>query len=124
MRYNYDFKYALDFNTLYFAVRPKVMLDVGQLLSPKVVAGDNLTLSVLIVDFNLPLTDVSWTHERNIIITGKDRDTITNSSFSLAPVMSTLQRTAVNPLDSGSYVIMATNKAGSLLLTFSVTVTG
>ena len=110
--------------TLCFAVRPKVMLDEGQVLSPKVVAGDNLTLSVLIVDFNLPLTDVSWTHERNIIITGKDRDTITNSSFSLAPVMSTLQRTAVNPLDSGSYVIMATNKAGSLLLTFSVTVTG
>ena len=100
------------------------MLDTGQVLSPQVIAGDDLTLTVSIVDFNLPLANVSWTHQDNIIISGKYRDTITNSYLSLAPVMSTLQRTAVNPLDSGSYVIMATNPAGSQVLTYTVTVTG
>ena len=105
------------------AVQPNVIEDDNQTLSPEVVAGDNLTLSVSIIDFNLPLTDVVWRHRDNII-SGEDRVTITNHSLSLAPVISTLQRTAVIPRDSGNYSITATNSAGSQVLTFVVTVTG
>ena len=118
--------FCLDIDLIYYilAVGPNVILSGGQVLSPQLVAGEDLTLSVLVTDFNFPLTYISWTHEGNIIITGKGRDTITNSSLSLASLITTLQRTVVIPLDSGIYVITASNPAGSQVLTFTVNVKG
>ena len=66
-----------------------------------------------------------WTHNDDTIISGQDRITVSNPPLSApAPVMSTLMRSSVIPLDAGNYTITATNPAGSNMYTFRVAVTG
>ena len=56
---------------------------------------------------------------------GQDRVNLTLPALSAqAPVMSSLQRTLVTPVDSGDYKLIASNPAGSNELSISVTVTG
>ena len=105
-------------------VLPSVMLADDGIASPEVDVDNNLTLAVDITNFNPALTDVSWTHEGNAIVNEQDRDVTTTSSLSTAPVMATLERSTVTPLDAGSYVVTATNPAGNQSLMFGVTVKG
>lgn len=100
-------------------------LATGQIQSLEISAANNLTLSVNITKFNVPLTNITWTHGGNILNSGVDRVTVTNSlSLLLSPVMSTLHLTSLIPLDSGLYTITSSNPVGSRSLTFNVTVTG
>ena len=97
----------------------------GQVLSPELEAGNDLMLSVNITRFNLPLTNITWSHAGNILTSGVDRVSITTSSpLTSPPVMSTLQRTSLIPLDFGIYVVTATNPVGNDSLTFDVEVPG
>ncbi len=111
---------------IHYAVAPTVSLGGQDLMqSPEVLAGNTLELSVNITSFNLPLTNITWTHNGNALTSGQDRVTITNPSLSdSAPVVSMLMRTLIIPLNSGNYSIMATNSEGSSTYTFQVTVTG
>ena len=111
---------------IHYAVAPTVSLGGQDLMqSPEVLAGNTLELSVNITSFNLPLTNITWTHNGNALTSGQDSVTITNPSLSdSAPVVSMLMKTSIIPLDSGNYSIMATNPEGSSTYTFQVTVTG
>ena len=113
------------FQFMYNSVAPIVELGSQDQESPEVLAGNNLTLSVNITTFNLPLTNIMWTRNDDTIISGQDRITVSNPSLSApVPVMSTLMRSSVIPLDDGNYTITATNPAGSNMYTFRVPVTG
>ena len=97
----------------------------GQVLSPELEAGNDLMLSVNITRFNLPLTNITWSHAGNILTSDVDRVSITTSPpLTSPPVMSTLQRTSLIPLDFGIYVVTATNPVGNDSLTFDVEVPG
>ncbi len=111
---------------IHYAEAPTVSLGGQDLMqSPEVLAGDTLELSVSITSFNLPLTNITWTHNGNVFTTGQERVAISNHSLSdPAPVVSMLTRTSLIPLDAGNYTIMATNPEGSSTYTFQVTVTG
>ena len=87
--------------------------------------GNTLSLSAEIANYNLPLTSVRWSFNNESLINGQDRFNLTLPSLSVqAPVMSSLQRTSVIPVDSGDYKLIASNPAGSNELSISVTVTG
>ena len=113
------------FFVLLLAVSP-VGLPSGSTATPEIVAGQTLTLSVSISNFNINLTSISWTKDGNSLTSGQARVTITNPTLpaTTAPVNSTLQLTSTLPSDSGSYVITSTNAAGSDNFTFSVSITG
>ena len=109
----------------FYTVAPSVELAAGQITSPELEAGNDLMLSVNIARFNLPLTNITWSHGGNILTSGVGRVTITTSSpLTSPPVMSTLQRTSLIPLDFGMYVITATNPVGNDTFTFDVEVPG
>ena len=102
-----------------------VIIDNNQATSSEVQVRNDLTLSVNITTFNLPLTYITWMHNGNTIISGQDRITITTPSLSApAPVTSTLMRTSVIPFDGGNYRVTATNQAGSNTIKIEVVVTG
>ena len=101
---------------------PRIALSSSQSESISVAVGMNFSLMVSIIRFNLPLANVTWTHNGGRIIS---RVNISQLSFlDQSPVTTYLQRTSVIPLDAGNYVITATNPVGSATFTFSVTVTG
>ena len=102
---------------------PSVVLGEGQVASLEVDEGSDLTLSVSITDFNVPITDISWTQLGNALTCGQGRITITNTPMMTAPVNSTLMITSILPNEAGSYVATAINDAGSDTFMFSVTVT-
>ena len=114
------------FFVLLLAVSPSIGLPSGSTATPEVVAGQTLTLSVSISDFNINLTSISWTKDGDSLTSGQARVTITNPTLpaTTAPVNSTIQLTSTVPYDSGSYVITSTNAAGSDDFTFSVSITG
>ena len=97
----------------------------GQVASLELEAGNDLMLSVNITRFNLPLTNITWSHGGNSLANGVDRVSITISSpLTSPPVTSTLQRTSLIPLDFGIYVVTATNPVGSDIFTFELEVPG
>ena len=101
---------------------PSIVLSSSQSDSISVAVGMNFSLIVSIIRFNLPLTNITWTHNGGSII---NRVNITElSSPSQASVTALLQRTSVLPLDAGNYVITATNPVGKATLGFNVDVTG
>ena len=95
--------------------------------SIEVSAGDDLSLSVTISGFNLPLTSISWTQQGNTLTGSEDRVTITNTPSLPAtsgPVTSTLVLTAITPAETGRYSVTALNAAGNNTLEFIVSVPG
>lgn len=104
------------------AVVPSVGLAADQVASPVVLAGEDLTLSVSISDFNLPLTDISWLQGGTTLTDGEGGVTITNNP--LLPATSTLLLSTVTPADTDSYSVTATNAAGTTTFMFTVTVQG
>ena len=120
----------IDMNALMFtAVAPTVMLVAEQVASPMLLAGDTLTLSVSISDFNLPLMDmdISWMQDSTTLTDGMGGVTITNSPtlpVMSGSVLSTLQLSTVTPADSDTFTVTATNAAGNAMVTFTVTVEG
>ena len=110
---------------IYCAVASSVVLDDGQMGRPIVDAESVLNLAVSIGRFNLRLADITWTHNGTILMNQEGRVIIANPDLSdQAPVMSSLQRTSLIPLDAGDYTVTATNPVNSDNLTFSVIVTG
>ena len=101
---------------------PVVVNLTGQAEIP---VGTMLSLSANITTYNLPLTSVTWSFNDETLVHEQDRVTLTIPPLSRqAPVMSSLQRTSVIPVDSGEYKLTASNPAGSGELPISVTVTG
>ena len=107
---------------------PSYFIPVGPNLpddqSVEVVTDTTLTLTVIITEFNLPLTDISWFVDgvqaidgtENIMITNANTDTpLATSTFIIDPVQF--------PTERGLYSVVATNDAGSDMTTFNVTVT-
>ena len=94
-------------------------IDQGEF--PQLKDGNDLTLSVNITRFNLPLTNIMWSHDGNILASGIDNVTITNSALVAPPVIYTLQRPSLIPLHSGIYIVTAINEAGTDNFTFFVT---
>ena len=112
---------------LFTAVAPTVTLAADQVASPMLLAGDTLTLSVSISDFNLPLMDISWMQGSTTLTDGVGGVTITNSPtlpVMSGSVLSTLQLSTVTPADSDTFTVTATNAAGNTMVTFTVTVEG
>ena len=98
-------------------------LEGDQVASPEVMASGDLTLSVSISDFNLPLTSINWTP----LDGSEDRFIITHSAMlpaTTGPVTSTFILNQTIPADTGSYSVTATNDAGSDTFIFTVSVTG
>ena len=93
--------------------------------SIEIEAGSNLSLAVRITTFNSPLTSITWTFNDANIIDGQDRNILIIPSLTdQAPVISTVQRSFVVPIDSGMYSISATNPVGNSVISFNVTVRG
>ena len=94
----------------------------SQSVSISVAVGMNFSLMVSIIRSNLPLTNVTWTHNGSSVT---DRVNITEL---LSPDQTTatalFQRTSVIPLDAGNYIITATNPVGNATFGFNVDVTG
>ncbi len=120
------FKKSLIYNCIcyFLLVRPSIALSTGHNQTVQLQAGNDLMLSVNITRFNLPLTNITWNHSGNILNDG-DRVTITTSpSLNTPPVISTLQRISLIPIDFGTYIVIATNDVGSATFTFNVDVPG
>lgn len=119
---NHDICYSL------CTVAPVIEPIASQATSLDVVPGENVSLTVSISGFNLPLNSIDWRNEQgNILTSTYDRVTIINTHnlpISAGPVLSTLLLSSVLPEDTGRYTISATNSAGSGTATFTVTVEG
>ena len=111
---------------LFAAVAPSVGLTPDQVASPVLLAGVDLRLSVNI-NFNGPLTAVSWEQGGTTLTDGEGGVTITNTPTLPAmsgPVTSSLLLSAVMPADANTYTITVTNAAGNTAFMFTVTVEG
>ena len=95
------------------------------MLSPdqfvEVVVGEDLVLSTSITEFNLPITNIVWTRNGEIVTFGN----IVTTDITPQNRTSTLTLSPVNaPSDGGTYIVTATNDAGSDMTVFTVNVTG
>ena len=93
---------------------------VGQTVS--IVEGDTLKLMVTI-ESNLVLDSIDWTQNDEMLMSGTERVAIDNSDLDPPNTISTLIRTSIDrSSDNGSYVLTATNRAGSTRTEFIVDV--
>lgn len=90
--------------------------------------GMPLMLTVSITDFNLEISesDISWTRNGDVLMDQVNGYVIVSTNLNAPPGMSTLTLAAVETPDmhSGTYVVNASNPAGSDTSIFTVTVTG
>ncbi len=97
-------------------------------MAVQVEVGMPLMLTVNITEFNLEIaeSDISWTRNGAMLMDQVNGFSIVNTNLNVAPGMSTLTLAGVETPDmhSGTYVVNATNPAGSDTSTFTVTVTG
>ena len=98
---------------------------VAPVLSPdqfvEVMVGEDLVLSTSITGFNLPITNIVWTQNGELVTFGN----IVTSDITPQNRTSTLTVSPVNtPSDGGTYIVTATNDAGSDMTVFTVNVTG
>ncbi len=106
-------------------VQPRIQPAPGQSMNAELEVGNDLSLSVNILNFNIPLSEVTWSHSGNLLTPGVDRVSITtDSSLMFPPVMSTLRRTSIQPLDFGVYVVTAISPVGNVSFTFNVLLQG
>ena len=93
--------------------------------SVEVVVGEDLVLSTAITGFNLPINNIVWTRNGEMISSVADRITISISGTATPNGTTTLILSPVNtPSDGGTYIVTATNDAGSDMTVFTVNVTG
>ena len=102
---------------------------VAPVLSPdqsvEVVVGEDLVLSTIFTGFNLPITNIVWTRNGEMISSATDRITISISGIATPNGTTTLTLSPVNaPSDGGTYIVAVTNPAGSDMTVFAVNVTG
>ena len=102
---------------------------VGPVLSSatniEVTTGTPLSFAVIITDFNLPLTEITWYIDGTPATTEIERITITNTSTTSPPATSTLTLDPVQlPIESGLYSVTVVNPAGMATTTFAVSVSG
>ena len=87
--------------------------------------GHTLSLSAEITTYNLSLINITWLFNNETLSNGQDRVNLTMTCLSEeAPLISSLLRTSVIPVDSGEYKVIASNLTGSSELSIPVTVTG
>ena len=103
---------------------PQIILSQSQTINVTVVAGSNLTLSIVILRHNLPLNEIVWSQNENLLTNGSDRITVdTETPISAPPPIAvTLQRTSVIPFDSGIYTVTASNSVGNASLSLNVSI--
>ena len=90
-----------------------------------VTVGSALTLMVDITGFNLPLTNITWMEDGQLLMNNTDNITITHGSFEAPPTTSTLVRDPIqSPMDNGTYEVTVVNSAGQSTTTFTVIVNG
>ena len=93
--------------------------------SVEVVVGEDLVLNTLLTGFNLPITNIIWTRNGELVSSATDRITISISGIATPNGTTTLTLSPVNaPSDGGTYIVTATNDAGSDMTVFTVNVTG
>ena len=92
----------------------------------EVEVGSPLTLSVNVTEFNLPIDDVTWTMNDNVIQNGTDGFTITYTDLDAPPsmVVLTLDEVISPASDNGQYTVSVSNPAGIDTSTFNITVSG
>ena len=83
----------------------------------------NLTLTVTITDFNLPLTEISWFIDDDPVIE-RPGIVITNTSINSPPATSTLELRPIRfTSEGGLYSVIVANPAGNDTTVFNVMVT-
>ena len=79
---------------------------------------------MIITEFNLPLTDITWFIDGTPATEANERLSITNTSTATPPATSTLTLDSVQfPAEGGVYFVRATNPTGTAAGTLTVTVT-
>ena len=90
----------------------------------EVTTGSPLGFSVIITEFNLPLTEIIWSIDGTPVTEANARITITNTDTITPPATSELTLDPVQfPSDGGQYSVTAVNPAGMDNSTVTVTVT-
>ena len=105
-----------------FTVVPRIVLSSNQSVSISVAVGMNFSLMVSIIRSNLPLTNVTWTHNGSSVTNRVNITELLSPDQTTATAL--FQRTSVIPLDTGNYNITATNPVGNATFEFNVIVTG
>ena len=78
-----------------------------------------------ITGFNLPLTNITWMEDGEVLMDTTDNIVITHGSFTTPPSTSTLVRDPIQSvMDNGTYEVTVVNPAGENTTTFTVTVNG
>ena len=90
-----------------------------------VTVGSALTLMVIITGFNLPLTNITWMKDGQVLMNNTNNIVITHGSFTAPPTTSILFRDPIqSPMDNGTYEVTVVNPAGESTTTFTATVNG
>ena len=102
---------------------------VAPMLSPdqsvEVVVGEDLVLNTFLTGFNLPITNIIWTRNGELVSSVTDHITISITGTATPNGTITLTLSPVNASsDGGTYIATATNDAGSIMTVFTVNVTG
>ena len=80
---------------------------------------------VNITEFNLPLTDITWMEDGQVLMNNTDNITITHGSFEAPPTTSTLVCDPIQSvMNNGTYEITVVNPAGQSMTTYTVIVNG
>ena len=91
----------------------------------EVTVGSALTLMVDITGFNLPLTNITWIEDGQVLMNNTDNIVITHGSFATPNTTSTLVRDSIqSPMNNGTYEVTVMNPAGQSTTTFTVIVNG
>ena len=92
----------------------------------EVIFGNTLTLMVDITGFNLPLTNITWMEDGQVLMNNTDNTIIiTHGSFAAPPTTSTLVRDPIlSIMDNSTYEVTVMNPAGQSMTTFTVIVNG
>ena len=90
-----------------------------------VTVGSALTLMVIITGFNLPLTNITWMKDGQVLMNNTDNIIITHGSFAAPPTTSTLVRDPIQSvMDNGTHEVTVVNPVGQSMTTYNVIVNG
>ena len=90
-----------------------------------VTVGSALTLTVDITGFNLPLTNITWMEDGQVLMNNTNNTVINHGSFAAPSTTSTLVRDPIQSvMDNGTYEVTVVNPAGQSMTTYNVMVNG